>query len=250
MNNLEKKERIEIDFWNESKTENPGEFTIENLVNKVGDAEVFLSLLERYNSHFLNANKILELGGGQGWASCIIKKKFNKYTILSDISPFAVESVKYWEDIYKVKIDASFACRSYQIPLADKSVDLIFCYAAAHHFVEHEKTLAEIERVLAIGGKCLYMYEPSCKPYVYKIAKKRVNKKRPEVPEDLLIINNMIEIATKYNLKVTVEYFPSILKRKLFGTFYYSFLSKFFFLNKILPSTVNLIFEKNKNGGN
>ncbi|RKZ87677.1 MAG: hypothetical protein DRR19_13335 [Candidatus Parabeggiatoa sp. nov. 1] len=67
--------------------------------------------------------------------------------ILTDISEFAIASVHKWESIFSVKIDETFACKSYDIPKDDSSCDCIFAFAAAHHFVAHQKTLKEIKRV-------------------------------------------------------------------------------------------------------
>jgi protein-L-isoaspartate O-methyltransferase len=110
---ISEKEKLEIDFWRDSVAENPNEFTIGNIVNKMGECAVLLDIVNGHESLFRNATSILELGGGQGWASCVIKRLFRKKVILSDISEYAVQSLKHWEDLFKVKIDSSFACRSY-----------------------------------------------------------------------------------------------------------------------------------------
>ena len=143
--NLDEKEQIEIDFWKNSKDENPNVFTIKNILNKLSEARVFYAIFKKYRNLFEDAQVILELGGGQGWASCMIKRELNRKVYLSDISEYAIASLKYWEKMFGVKLNDSFACKAYDIPLEDDSVDLIFCFAAAHHFVEHEKSLKEIK---------------------------------------------------------------------------------------------------------
>lgn len=242
--NIIEKEKIEIDFWKQSKSENPASFSFDNFLNKMGDCAIFYKILKKYSFIIKDSPIILELGAGQGWASCTVKKLYDKYLITSDISPYAVESLKYWEELYKVKIEESFACTSYQIPRENDSVDLIFCFAAAHHFIKHRKTLLEIQRVLKKNGKCIYMYEPSCTKFMYRLAYKRVNKKRPEVPEDVLIYKKIKSIAESMGLKATVEFYPSMDKRGPLETVYYYVLNKLPFLQKILPSTANYIFEK------
>ncbi len=241
---LARKEDIEIEYWATSESENPNNFSIGNLLNKMSEAGVFVNLIGPYETIFNTSEIILEIGAGQGWASCIIKSKFNKKVIVSDISQHAIDSVKYWEDIFKIKLDQTFTCRAYDIPLEDGAVDLIFCFAAAHHFREHQKALLEIRRVLKPGGKCIYLYEPSCIRFWYKMAYKRVNKKRPHVPEDVLVIKDMVKYATDAGLKTTVDYCFSTTYRGPQATLYYMILKRFPFLARIFPCTCNYIFEK------
>ena len=243
--NIEEKEGIEIDFWKNSETENPTTFTNQNFLNKMSEAKIFYHLFLRYKLYFNNANSILEIGGGQGWASCLVKKEQNSSSVqLSDISHYAIESLIYWEKIFNVKLENKFACKSYEIPLPDKSVDLVYCFAAAHHFVEQKKTLKEIKRVLKPNGVCLYLYEPTCRKFIYPLAFKRVNSKRPEVPEDLLIVKEILRFGRELGLKSSYDYFYSTESRGPIATVYYLILSKFKFLAHVLPCTANFIFIK------
>ncbi|MBQ4801397.1 class I SAM-dependent methyltransferase [Aquimarina sp. MMG015] len=242
--NLEEKERIEIEFWKNSPTENPTNFSTKNLLNKLSEAKVFYGVFKKHEDLFQNSETILELGGGQGWASCLIKKEYSKKVYLSDISNYAIESLKNWEKVFGVKIDHSFACKSYEIPLEDNSVDLVFAFAAAHHFVKHKKTLKEVKRVLKKGGRCIYMYEPSCRKFLYPLAYKRVNKKRPHVPEDVLITKEIMSIATDLGLKSYYEFHFSTISRGPVATMYYYFLGKMPFLANIIPCTCNYVFQK------
>jgi SAM-dependent methyltransferase len=245
MGKIEEKEEIEINFWKDSASESPAVFTIGNLFNKMGEAPIFYNKVKRYHRYFEKAPSILELGAGQGWASCIVKYLYPGATLhASDISPFAIESIKYWEDIFKVKVDNTFACRSYQIPLPDSSVDLVFCFAAAHHFVKHRSSLKEINRVLRPGGVCLYLYEPTCKKYIYKQAYSRVNKKRPEVPEDVLIQQKIMELGAEQNFECELIFAPSLENRGAIETIYYFALSKAKLLREMLPCTADFIFRK------
>lgn len=54
--------------------------------------------------------------------------------------------------------------------------------------------MKEIYRVLKDGGICLYLHEPSCRQYLYKLAFERVNRKRPKVPEDVLLFKKFKEL--------------------------------------------------------
>jgi SAM-dependent methyltransferase len=239
------KERQEIEFWRDDPLESPGAASVENLINKLGEARNFLRKLERFRDIFTSSPRILELGGGQGWASCLVKSKFPAALVTaSDISPYAIVSARLWEELFKVRLDGTFACRSYEIPLDDASVDLVFCFAAAHHFRAHRRTLGEIRRVLAPGGSCLYLYEPSCTPWLHQAAQWRVNRKRPAVPEDVLVYERIRWLANSAGLGVRLEFDTSPLNRGVLEQNYYLALTRLPFLTRILPCTVDYIFTK------
>jgi ubiquinone/menaquinone biosynthesis C-methylase UbiE len=242
---LQVKEQIEIDYWKNSPTEKPESNALDNIVNKITDAPALLDCLRQYADVFSNSRTVLELGAGQGWASCIVKRCYPQARVIAtDISEFALASMHKWEHIFEVKVDASRACRSYEIPEPDASVSCIFCFASAHHFVAHRRTLAEVFRVLEPGGHCFYLYEPSCRAYIHRIAKWRVNRKRPEVPEDVLIHERIKELAQATGLRCSLDFYPSILKRGPVETVYYFGLRWFPFLQNLLPCTINYHFSK------
>jgi ubiquinone/menaquinone biosynthesis C-methylase UbiE len=243
--NIQDKEQIEIDFWKHSPIECPESDSLDNLVMKFSEARVFLEKIDYYKPLFQHASSVLELGGGQGWASCMVKRLFPHLRItLSDISEYAIASISKWESILQVTVDAKVACRSYEVPIADESVDLIFCFEAAHHFIKHRRTLQEIQRVLKPGGTCLYLHEPACKPYLYKAAYDRVNRKRPVVPEDVLIYPKITELARQAGLQTTLRFDPSTLNRGTVETFYYFALQKIPGLREWLPCSVDFSFRK------
>jgi hypothetical protein len=107
---LASKEQLEIDAWRPSKTGNPSSDSVDNILNKLTDAPVLLEGIRRHQELFDGASVILELGGGEGWASCIIKKLVRPSTrvLATDISPYAVAAVPMWERLFDVKLDATF----------------------------------------------------------------------------------------------------------------------------------------------
>ncbi len=242
--NLQEKEQKEINFYKDSEHENPRNFTIPNLCNKMAEARIFLEKLCKYEKEFLKANTILELGAAQGWASCIVKKTYpHKNIYVSDISPYALASVPQWERIFTVALEKKITCRAQDIPLESASVDLIFCFQSAHHFVEHEKVLAEVYRILKRGGKAIFLYEPSCNRFVYPLARKRVVAKNSV--EDLLEYKKMQEIASRVGFsKAEVEFYASTTNRQFLAMCYYGTLMQIPFLRKILPCTADYIFTK------
>jgi SAM-dependent methyltransferase len=211
----------------------------------MGEVPIFLSCLERHASRLKPAARVLELGAGQGWASCVYKRRFtDSHVTATDISEYAIASLPKWEHVFQVKVDRHYACRSYETNEADAAVDHVFCFAAAHHFVAHRKTLREISRVLKPGGSAFYFYEPTTPRYLYSIAHRRVNRNRPAAPEDVLITREIVEIATSFGLGVEVDYFPSLPRRGSFESVYYAVLGKLPTLWRLLPCTANFIFRK------
>lgn len=138
----------------------------------------FLDCINRHRKDFISDCRVLELGGGQGWASCIYKRLFsNAHVTVTDISEFAVMSLPKWGSVSEVKVDNVYACKSYEINERDGSLDQIFCFSAAHHFLAHKRTLREISRVLKPGGKAFYFYAPATPRCFYSLTCWIVNKK-------------------------------------------------------------------------
>ena len=238
-------EEIEIEFWRTSEVEGPTSDSLVNILRCAAEARIFLNKLEKFKHYFSGAEKIMELGGGQCWASAIVKRYFNHKTIIgSDISKYAVESAHKWERIFGYALDDKVDCKSYEIPVEDGSLDLVFAYAAAHHFARHEKTFIELKRVLKPGGVCLYLHEPCCGRLLHPLAKWRVNLKRPEVPEDVLVVPQLRRLATKHGLKMRYERDATLVNRKPFETIYYLVLNLLPFFAYLLPCSGDLIIHK------
>jgi ubiquinone/menaquinone biosynthesis C-methylase UbiE len=245
MPDIEAKQKIEIEFWRNSKDESPEADSIYNTVNKVSDAGVFLDCLNRHRANLTSKGRVLEIGAGQGWASCVYKKLFpDTHITVTDISEFAIMSLPKWERLFDVKIDNSYACTSYEIHESDASLDQIFCFAAAHHFLAHKKTLREISRVLKPGAKAFYFHEPATPKYLYSLGCWRVNRKRPQVPEDVLKTSELHKLALEIGFDIQIDYHPSLIKRGPFETIYFFILNCIPFLQRILPCTINFIFTK------
>ncbi len=240
------RETREIAFWRESTSERPGVFTLDLLTHKLSEARLFQEKLDAYALLFDSASTVLELGGGQCWASCIVKDRLgaNATVIGTDIAPDAIASVGQWERVTQVKLDRTEACRSYDTPFADNSIDLVFVFAAAHHFGAHWRTLAEIKRILKPGGHALYLHEPGCKDWVYPLALKRVTAKRPVVPEDVLRYDHLVRLAHEQGLDAEVHFSPTTTYRGPTETVYYLVMQRARFLNRILPCTVDIVFTK------
>ncbi len=248
LNNVSEKEAIEVNFWRDNPIERPESAALENILSKCAEARIFLEKLSAFQSLFASARDVLELGGGQCWASCIVKRQFPSARVVgTDISPFAVASVNKWQHMFGVKIDQVAACRSYATQFENSSFDLIFAYAAAHHFVKQRRSLVEISRLLRPGGAALYLHEPACRQYVHRLAVARIKLKRPEVPEDVLVYPHLRTLAAEAGLNVKTHFAPTLTNRGPVETIYYYILRKAAFLQDLLPCTVDIVFRKPDN---
>jgi hypothetical protein len=114
MSEVTEREAREIRFWEQSEHESPHSNSIETIFQKAAEARVFMEKVRAFSSLFSQAASILELGGGQCWASCIVKRLYPQARVTAtDISPAAVASLNKWEHIYKVKVDEVGACRAF-----------------------------------------------------------------------------------------------------------------------------------------
>lgn len=242
---VERRRLIELEFWRTSPDERPEADSLANLVNKAVDASSMYHLLQRYSEHFAGAEDILELGGGQGWAACLVKRLYPDARVTTtDLSPDAVASVNVWERVFATKLDGFTACPSDDLPQATGSQDVVFCFSAAHHFVRHGRTLREIHRVLRPGGRALYLHEPACPNFFHRAAYWRVNRKRPEVPEDVLRTRDLCELAEQIGFAARADPYPTLANRREREAIYYAALSLVPMLQRALPCTVNFAFTK------
>jgi SAM-dependent methyltransferase len=245
MEGLSREQAIEVEFWRTSPNESPDSNAVENILHKCAEARLFLSEFRIHNNIFAQASVVLELGAGQAWASALVKRELpHLVAYASDISPYAVRSVSKWEHVFCSKVDRVFACPSSEIPLENESVDLVFCFQAAHHFREHRTTLVEIKRVLKSSGVCLYLQEPSCPRFWYRLANWRVNRKRPEVPEDVIVHRKLVAIAEEIGFSASYNLVPHTMNRGTIETIYYAFLCRVKPLQHLLPCGADYIFRK------
>jgi SAM-dependent methyltransferase len=245
---LTRQERIESEYWRRSSASASDLHSIASLtntINKFTDAGVFLTSLLPFRDVFAGARSILEIGAGQGWASCIVKRLFpNARVTTTDISPWALKAIPTWEHLFQARVDGVFASRSDEVPLAGGSVQCAFCFSSAHHFRAHRPTLQEIHRVLAPGGHAFYFFEPSCPRVWHRAAVWRVTRKRPDVPEDVLVRRAVQEHAAAAGLSCQITFEPQLFKRAPVETLYYGLLQSVPPLQKLLPCTATYHFSK------
>ena len=237
--------RLETAFWENDPFERPGSDSLENILNKGVEASIFGEIIAEFAVQFAAAKNIVEVGGGQGWASCIVKRIYPAaHVTLTDAVPSAISGHGIWERVFNCALDQAVAAPAQSIPLPDGTVDLVFCYAAAHHFVDHEAALAEARRILKPGGWCLWLYEPTSSRLLHRAAEARVNRKRPDVHEHVLIPSVVLRQARAAGFTGTVRYWPSSLRRGRLESLYYLGLSFLPVLCSLLPCTAHFALQR------
>jgi SAM-dependent methyltransferase len=238
---IEEMQSAEVALWDQLKNQD----WLDNLANKLSELRWLLPKLSFHDERFRDASSVLELGAGEGWASCVVKRLYPKLSVAaSDISESAISGIGKWERIFECAVDTRFSCKSFAVPLPDNSVDLIFTFQAAHHFILQMDTLREVARLLRSGGTCMYLQEPSCRKYMHPLAKWRVNRKRPECPEDVLVLGEMRKAAVSLGFRLDVNYSTATVNRGVVEGVYYQLLSTFPALCQWLPCTADFIFTK------
>jgi hypothetical protein len=101
-----------------------------------------------------------------------------------------------------------------------------------------------LARILKPGGTALYLHEPGCQPFIYQAALRRVNAKRPEVPEDVLRYRELVRLAREAGLKCEVRFAPTLTNRGPIQSIYYFAMQKFPLLQHVLPTCLDLIIHK------
>ena len=159
-------------------------------------------------------------------------------------SPAAIASVGKWLPIFGAQPDHVEACPAYKTPFEAESFDLVYAFSAAHHFRRHRRCFAELKRILKPGGLALYLSEPSCTRWMHRAAFIRVNRKRPEVPEDVFVRDWLRSIAVELGLEISFLFSPTLINRAALEGAYYLMLNKVPLLQRMLPCAVDIVVRK------
>ena len=123
-----------------------GERFLPDLMN----GEIALEHLHRYRfaSQFVVDKEVLDIASGEGYGSAWLAK-FAHGVIGVDVAQPAIDHArrKYCAVNLEFRVGS---CA--QIPLDDKSVDVVVSFETIEHHVEHEAMMIEIKRVLRPGG--------------------------------------------------------------------------------------------------
>lgn len=114
-----------------------------------------INQLEHYNRYYfvvnqvdLNRKSVLDIASGEGFGSNILAKYAQKVTGI-DIS---IEAVRYAAEKYKSENLNFIQGDAIEIPLKDKSVDIIVSFETIEHLDKHNEMMLEIKRVLKDNG--------------------------------------------------------------------------------------------------
>ena len=108
---------------------------------------------------------VLDVGCGQGRSLLELAKRFGPEKIIAvDADAPSIEIAKKTTQACAVPVEWHCAKAS-ALPVADASVDLVFCHQTLHHVIEQDAMLAECFRVLKPGGT--FLVAESTKAYIH-----------------------------------------------------------------------------------
>lgn len=249
---FDQKEQTEIKFWQNTTFSDSGDpfqsismTGWPTIINRMVEAQVFIEKLHAFDRFFGPAKTVLELGGGQCWASCMVKvANPSAHVTGTDIAPSAVDAIPIWERIFNVKLDRSLACKSYDTGLSAGSFDLIFAFSSAHHFGRYRQTLREISRLLKPDGAVLFLHEPACPPIWYPLAKWRMDRRSYGVPEDVLLTGKLRKFSAEFGMTTDVIMAPTLTSGGPIQSIYYLGLKTVPLLQRVMPCSVDLLFRR------
>ena len=150
-------------------------------VGKAMSLLTFDDMVQRFGLTFRGS--VLELGGGYGYLSAYLKKKYPDIRMVySDVSPEAVRKSRQYEDFFDVKLDGKWVTSAESTPFDDESFDRVLFFASFHHTQDPEAAVRESARILKPGGKLYLLYEPSCPGWLKPLYDRHVQ--REEVQEN------------------------------------------------------------------
>ena len=138
------------------------------------DQSKVISLLNIHpNVHFL------EIGCGTGWAVGQVANLVNGKGLFYgvDLSPKMIEKAK---NNFSGKDNFRFIqANSESIPLDDNFFNIIICTNSFHHYLNPDKALKEMARLLKKGGK-LFLLDPTADTWIAKFADTIIKSFEPE----------------------------------------------------------------------
>ncbi len=108
---------------------------------------------------------IVDVGCGFGRSFKMLNDRFGPIRLVGiDLDPRMIVSSSVEAKRQGLAIELKRASSS-SLPLADQSVDMLFCHQTFHHLVDQHKALAEFHRVLKHNG--LLLFAESTRKYIH-----------------------------------------------------------------------------------
>jgi demethylmenaquinone methyltransferase/2-methoxy-6-polyprenyl-1,4-benzoquinol methylase len=122
----------------------------------VPDTDVLAELLD-----LPTEGKVLDAGGGTGRVSSQLRDKAGEI-VICDLSHNMLKEARFKKGMETVRSHTE------RLPFPDATFDRILVVDAFHHFCDQERSLSELLRVLAPGGR-LVIEEPDIRRFVVKL---------------------------------------------------------------------------------
>ncbi|MGQ0618677.1 MAG: class I SAM-dependent methyltransferase [Panacagrimonas sp.] len=108
---------------------------------------------------------LLDVGCGWGRSFGLLHRHFAPQRLIGvDVDPAVLEKASAAAAMEGLEVDLRQGSSS-QLPVADRSVDLLFCHQTFHHLVDQDSALREFRRVLKPGG--LLLFAESTRAYIH-----------------------------------------------------------------------------------
>ena len=135
---------------------------------------------------------IVDVGCGFGRSFKMLNDRFRPVRIVGiDIDPKMLNGASLEAKRQNLAIELKRASGS-SVPLADQSVDMVFCHQTFHHLVDQRKVLSEFHRVLKHGG--VLLFAESTRKYIHswiiRILFRHPMEVQRSAPEYLTMIGN------------------------------------------------------------
>ncbi len=106
----------------------------------------------------IRGKRVVLLGNGHSTKELHLLTLGPLALVYSDLSPHGVANIRDSFDLTGYADLIAFAAiDAHQLPFHDASIDIVYGYAMVHHLPDLERFFAEVMRVLAPGGRCVFM---------------------------------------------------------------------------------------------
>lgn len=108
---------------------------------------------------------IVDVGCGWGWSFKLLHEHFTPTQMIGvdvDADMLEVSARRAKTQGQHVHLMRATSC---SLPIADESVDMVFCHQTFHHLIDHESAIQEFHRILKPAG--VLLFAESTKVYIH-----------------------------------------------------------------------------------